>query len=272
MKHHWEGMEPDPETMYGFIYEIVNNLTGQRYIGRKFYHKYRKRKRWAGSDWEFYTGSSTHLNKDIKKLGKDNFTFTIIDQYKTRGGVVYGEVEWLVMVGALTTQLPDGSGRLYYNRSIGGIRFVPVESHTEETIAKMSEAAKGENNSMYGVRGLDSKHSDKTVYHWYNKFNDSEEKLTRYELIQKYSLNDGHVCHVIKGGRNHCLGWCLYEKRKGFKANKTTIGEQMTITNDTETHTGTQKELSDKLDLIKGCLSLLKAGKRKTHKGWKLKK
>ena len=76
--HHWEGRKPDPDKYYGFIYLITNLETGKMYVGRKFYHTYKKRKKVKQSDWANYTGSSKWLNADIKELGITSFEFKIL--------------------------------------------------------------------------------------------------------------------------------------------------------------------------------------------------
>ena len=78
-----------PENIFGFIYLITNKIDKKHYIGCKMVEKTIKRKPLKGktkrriekveSNWKDYTGSSTELNKDIERLGKENFKFQIID-------------------------------------------------------------------------------------------------------------------------------------------------------------------------------------------------
>lgn len=126
-KHHWIGRRPDPHLYFGFVYQITNLVDGRLYIGRKQYHKYRKGKKVGEMDWHNYTGSSKRLNDDIKKHGKDKFEFKILRQYKTRGGLVYGEANLLHKRNALTARLEGSDKRLYYNGRIDAIKFVPKE-------------------------------------------------------------------------------------------------------------------------------------------------
>ena len=44
---HWtyDGEDFDVNEYFGFIYIITNNLTGKKYLGRKFFHVHQKRKR-----------------------------------------------------------------------------------------------------------------------------------------------------------------------------------------------------------------------------------
>jgi len=78
------------ENSFGFIYEITNTVTGKKYIGKKQCKSKLKRKPLKGkknkrieikeSDWKTYTSSSTELNADIEKYGKDKFLFKILRQ------------------------------------------------------------------------------------------------------------------------------------------------------------------------------------------------
>jgi hypothetical protein len=83
-----------PEECVGFVYIIVNVLTGRKYIGKKLAKfskttyrvvklkngnkKRKKIKSKIDSDWQLYYGSNDQLNKDIAELGSDNFTREIL--------------------------------------------------------------------------------------------------------------------------------------------------------------------------------------------------
>ena len=139
-KHHWVG-EVDPDIYYGFVYLITNTVSGRKYIGRKFYHTYKKRKRVRESNWRVYAGSCKPLKEDMQRLGKDKFTFEIICNYKTRGGVVSGEVHFQTDNDVLSPELLPCGERLYYNGQIGSVKFITNDFHSAETRAKMSASA-----------------------------------------------------------------------------------------------------------------------------------
>jgi hypothetical protein len=141
-KHHWVG-EADPDTYYGFVYLITNTVTDRKYIGRKFYHTYKKRKRFKESNWRVYAGSCKPLKEDMQRMGKDKFTFEIICNYKTRGGVVSGEVHFQTDNDVLSPELLPCGERLYYNGQIGAVKFIAPEFHSAETRANMSAAQTG---------------------------------------------------------------------------------------------------------------------------------
>ena len=142
-KHHWVG-EVDPDTYYGFVYLITNTVSGRKYIGRKFYHTYKKRKLVRESNWRVYAGSCKPLKEDMKRLGKDKFTFEIICNYKTRGGVVSGEVHFQTDNDVLSPELLPCGERPYYNGQIGSVKFITPEFLSAETRAKMASAKSAE--------------------------------------------------------------------------------------------------------------------------------
>ena len=100
-----------PDDVEGFVYLITNLVDNRKYIGKKLARfkttkpplKGRKNKRrgFKESDWRTYWGSSDHLNADVKKLGKDNFTREIPDKFSreilhycpSRGALSYVEAK-----------------------------------------------------------------------------------------------------------------------------------------------------------------------------------
>ena len=102
---HWilcENVSLNEET-FGFIYEITNNITNKKYIGKKQCFMRIKRKPLKGktrnriyktqSDWKNYTSSSSDLNEDIKKYGKENFTFKILKTCNSKWELAYEEIK-----------------------------------------------------------------------------------------------------------------------------------------------------------------------------------
>lgn len=148
---HWEyHRELNPSTHQGFVYLIINNETTRAYIGKKKYFsittlpplkgKKRKRKKFTEMRWRDYTGSSAELNEDIEKLGKDKFSFLVLDECKTQGELTYTETNLQHTMNVLTDVLPDGS-RKYYNKAIGAIKFLPPTIVSEKTREKLRQAA-----------------------------------------------------------------------------------------------------------------------------------
>ena len=107
---------------YGFVYRIVNNHTGKQYIGRKYFWQFRtpkgkKRKVKSESDWKKYYGSCPELKEEIGKVGRENFSRTILSLHSTKGKTNYEETKQLFVNGVLTEQLDDGTPA-YYNSNI----------------------------------------------------------------------------------------------------------------------------------------------------------
>ena len=107
---------------YGFVYLIENKVTGQKYVGRKYFIKKRKpagkkRRVTSESDWKKYYGSCDELKADIKKLGIEKFSRKILSLHKTPGKTNFGETEALFKYKVLTEKMKDGTP-LYYNNQI----------------------------------------------------------------------------------------------------------------------------------------------------------
>ena len=110
------------EDYYGFVYLIENQLTGQKYIGRKYLWQKRKpkgknRRVTTESDWKKYYGSNDQLKADVKQFGVENFTRKIISLHKTVGKTNFAETEALFKYKVLTEKLDSGEP-LYYNNQI----------------------------------------------------------------------------------------------------------------------------------------------------------
>jgi len=103
---------------YGFVYLIENKLNGRKYIGRKYLWQFRtpkgkKRKVKSESNWKEYYGSCPELKEDIDKLGRENFSRTILSLHKTKGKTNYEETRQLFVHNVLTEGLDDGTPRWY---------------------------------------------------------------------------------------------------------------------------------------------------------------
>ena len=133
---HWvyNGPDFDPDDYFGFIYLITCSHPEEpkRYIGRKQFHMYRKGKERKVSNWKTYSSSSSHINKMIRDLGEEYFTYEILQLFKTKGGLSAGEVKVQWDLDVLTEKYPDGTP-VFLNRQIGAIKFIPKESVDNET-------------------------------------------------------------------------------------------------------------------------------------------
>lgn len=106
-----------PDDCVGFVYCITCTITGRQYIGKKLAKfsktKYKtiklkngkkKRKKIKikiNSDWQEYYGSSDELNKDIIKLGKENFKREILHYCTSKAQTSYLEAKEQFLQGVL---------------------------------------------------------------------------------------------------------------------------------------------------------------------------
>ena len=104
---HWivKSIPNDLEKFWGFVYIITNKayITPKYYIGCKqlkfkktrqpLKGKKNKRRSLIDSDWKTYTGSSTELNEDILKYGKELFTFEILRFCENKSTMKYYEAK-----------------------------------------------------------------------------------------------------------------------------------------------------------------------------------
>lgn len=123
--------EEDVGNSYGFVYEIVNLTNNRRYIGKKFFTKAgtrqikgKKKKVRLSSGWENYWSSSDELKADVKQLGDENFTRTILYLCKSRSECSYRETKEIFIRDALLTD--D-----YYNK------WVSCKIHKAHVINKL---------------------------------------------------------------------------------------------------------------------------------------
>jgi hypothetical protein len=108
----------DIEDYFGFVYLIENKLNGKKYIGRKYLWQFRtpkgkKRKVKSESDWKNYYGSCPELKEDIDKIGRENFSRTILSLHKTKGKTNYEETRQLFINNVLTESLDSGVPAFY---------------------------------------------------------------------------------------------------------------------------------------------------------------
>ena len=109
---------------YGFVYLIINKTNHKKYIGRKYFWQFRtprgkKRKVKSESDWKNYYGSCPELKEDIDKLGRENFSRTILSLHKTKGKTNFGETSQLFKNDVLTESLDNGEPAFYNGNILG---------------------------------------------------------------------------------------------------------------------------------------------------------
>lgn len=109
---------------YGFVYLITNTTNNRKYIGRKYFWSFRKKKGHTRrtkqeSDWKKYYGSCPELKEEIKTTGKEYFKREILSIHTTLGKCNYEETRQLFVNSVLTESLEDGTPA-YYNSNVLG--------------------------------------------------------------------------------------------------------------------------------------------------------
>lgn len=99
-----------PTGSVAFVYEITNNSTGRKYIGKKLL-KFTKRKRVkrslrrkvtkTDSDWKSYYGSNKELIDERDRLGADIFTRRILRFCESKGEANYYEAKFIFASDAI---------------------------------------------------------------------------------------------------------------------------------------------------------------------------
>jgi len=94
-----------PKDSFGFIYEVIHNPTGQKYLGKKvlqFNRKLpplkgqkRKRKVVKESDWKTYYGSHQTIKTLIKEGRQEEFSREILQFVPTKKLLTYFECKYL---------------------------------------------------------------------------------------------------------------------------------------------------------------------------------
>ena len=80
----------------GFLYLVVDKVSGQGYLGRKLYRKGgKKTSRTFGhqAGWRNYKTSCKSILKNIKENGKGSFEFYCLAEYENKLDLHYAEVK-----------------------------------------------------------------------------------------------------------------------------------------------------------------------------------
>jgi|TARA_R110002020_G_scaffold59967_3_gene163004 hypothetical protein len=118
------------EDKFGFVYIITNTKTSKAYVGCKQYYLGKSK---TQSKWQTYIGSSKYLKEDIKKIGKEHFTFEVIAEYKNKRSLRYYEAYYQMKWDVLTSTIEGSDEPAYYNSYVGGKWYRPIESYQQQS-------------------------------------------------------------------------------------------------------------------------------------------
>ncbi len=166
------------------IYKLTNKVNGKLYIGQTI------RDLDERLYWHFYsakTGPTSYIHRAIRKYGIQSFECSVIDSTDTKETLDEKEVYWIKF---LKTKAPDG-----YNMTDGGSGGSTNKGkpHSKETIRKMSDQKKGDNNPFFGKR-----HSEETKRKMSNA-----QKGNKHLLGHKHSEETRKKMHLAAQARLH---------------------------------------------------------------------
>ena len=159
---------------YGFIYITTNMVNAKRYIGQKKFDKY--------NSWKYYQGSGKIFIKAVKLYGRKNFKRDIIDIAYSKDEINNKEIEYIKKYQAVKR-------KDFYNIAIGGHNSNSLTPRTLsiETREKISEAVRGKNHPLYGI-----KMSEET-----------KQKISKAHMGKQMSDKARHNMSVAQTGRKH---------------------------------------------------------------------
>jgi len=160
------------------IYIIKNKLNGKCYIGQT--HRYKKRM------WEHINSKKLTISKAIRKYGKENFEFKIIDSnFETQNQMDEMEMHYIIQYNSYKNG---------YNMTFGDKRSYGYKL-SEEHKKNLSKARKGKVS---------------TYKKWKIIYPDGSKKIIENlkQFCRKNNLNTSHMALIAKGKRI---------QHKGFK-------------------------------------------------------
>ena len=229
MVSHWLQFETDEPFVpnlkkFGFVYLIINTQNGKGYVGCKQYYIGKAK---TASKWETYMGSSKYLKSDIKKIGKENFRFEVIAEYKNKRSLRYYEMHYQVKWSVLTAVIEGTDEPAFYNSYVGGKFYPPVELYQDpefkqkmrennwgnkEVQKKNSERVRGDkSSSALGPVELEFKNGTFLTV----------PNLSRWAMDHVNNYDWANLLHMIKGYKTN------YGKKVNMYRHKDIIGVRL---------------------------------------------
>ena len=228
--------------MNHYVYEITNLVNGKKYIG--------KRSCKCPIEEDKYMGSGILISKSIKKYGKENFRKDILEICNSEEMAFEREKYWIKHYNAVESRefynIKDGGEGNTREDALRNLAKLTPEQIIERS-RKLSIANKGENNSMYGVKGKDNPVSKAIVmmdlegnivkeFDCIREVNDYFNKDRSFSFISKVCINGGTAYNYLwlfKEEYNNLINenkfneWYLNVKNryidKTIKANRTKV-------------------------------------------------
>ncbi len=296
---HWGGETADPYNNFGFIYLISDLTSGRFYVGKKQFWSVAKRKgcksrvtdrqsdKWKCRCWQEmpkwreYKGSSPSLKKWMKENPTNNYKYEILYQCRSKGVLHYKELKELWSRDVLSVKMEDGE-YLYFNRSIGAIKFRPPEFVSEETRKLLSRVRK-------------DVPLNKEVVHLIHRDTREELKGNRMELVESTGLKYQSIIGLCNEEHKSLHGWVLYSRKdevpfskRGAYSEEHRLAISEGLKSSTipswrkgsgriitfhhyctgEMYTGTIPEMVDRYKLDAAALHRVEASVSFEHKGW----
>jgi len=126
------------KNLEGFVYLITNTTNNKKYIGKKHFWVRRKdpktgRRKTKESNWKNYFGSCDELTKDVKEIGKENFTREILYLCPHKKSMSYYEMYEQFNRNVLMSDE-------YYNTNIEGKFFSSEKTTIYEVVLKSNKS------------------------------------------------------------------------------------------------------------------------------------
>ena len=122
----------DIQNYVGFVYLIIEQNTGKKYVGRKYFYQLRKikgksKRQRSESNWKNYYGSSKELLEAVDRHGIYNYKRIILSLHTTKGDVNYEEVKQQFKRNVLENEE-------YYNDNINGKWYKKPDHISEQRV------------------------------------------------------------------------------------------------------------------------------------------
>lgn len=173
----------ETENKFGFIYITTNNITGEKYLGRKTFTR----------GWQNYLGSGVELKKALKEYGRENFSKDIIFYCNNADELINAEYQLSVLYDVVR----NGN---FYNMLYGGgsLNFYG-HKHSDETRKRMS------------INHADFNGSKNPAARKVNQYTLDGEFIRTWDcaadITKELGISNSHICNCCRGKRKTTGGF-----------------------------------------------------------------